>query len=143
MGACTPRLGARYPVHVEVFAANRVVIVAAGIGARAPLRFSSGRLVGAHCYGALVTLDPTGVVQVRSGARLSIRDLFLAWRQPLSSSRLGPFRARPGTSVDAFVDGRQWRGPPGTVPLTSHAEIVLEVGPHVPPHTSYTFAPGS
>jgi hypothetical protein len=29
------------------------------------------------------------------------------------------------------------------VPLTPHAEIVLEVGPHVPPHASYTFPPGT
>jgi hypothetical protein len=35
-------------------------------------------------------------------------------------------------------DGRQDR-----VPLTPHAEIVLEVGPQVPPHTTYTFPPGS
>jgi len=29
------------------------------------------------------------------------------------------------------------------VPLTRHAEIVLEVGPHVPPHSSYMFPPGT
>jgi hypothetical protein len=29
------------------------------------------------------------------------------------------------------------------VPLTRHAEIVLEVGPHVPSHSSYAFPPGS
>ena len=42
-----------------------------------------------------------------------------------------------------FVDGRPWRGAPGAVPLTRHAEIVLEVGPHVPPHSSYAFPPGT
>ena len=56
-------------------------------------------------------------------------------------SRLGRFRTRGGASVAAFVDGRPWRGAPGSIPLTSHAEIVLEVGPHVPPHASYKFAP--
>jgi len=143
VGACARHLGARLPAHVEVFAANRVVIVAAGIGAQPPLRFSAGHLIGARCYGALVTLDPTGVVLVRRGARLSVADLFRAWGQPLSRSRLGPFNARGGSSVVAYVDGRPWPGAPGAVPLTSHAEIVLEVGPHVPPHSSYTFAPGS
>ena len=45
VGACTRHLGARYPAaHVEVFAADRVVIVAAGIGARGPLTFSEGRV---------------------------------------------------------------------------------------------------
>jgi hypothetical protein len=142
VGTCTPQLEARYPAHVEVFAANRVVIVAAGIGARAPLGFSGARLISARCYGALVTLDPTGVVLVRRGARPSVADLFRAWGQPLSSSRLGAFRARGAMSVVAFVDGRRWRGAPNAVPLTSHAEIVLEIGPHVPPHASYTFPPG-
>ena len=141
VGACTRHLGARYPAHVEVFAADRVVIVAAGIGARGPLTFSEGRVTAARCYGALVTLEPTGVVLVRPHARLSIADLFRAWAQPLSMSRLGRFRTRGGASVAAFVDGRPWRGAPGSIPLTSHAEIVLEVGPHVPPHASYEFAP--
>jgi hypothetical protein len=39
------------------------------------------------------------------------------------------------------VAGRLWRGAPGAVQLLQHAEIVLEVGPYVPPHYSYTFAP--
>ena len=129
-------------MHVEVFAANRVVIVAAGIGAEAPLKFSAGRLIGARCYGALVTLEATGVVLVRQNAELSVADLFRAWGQPLSRSRLGPFHARAGSPVLAFVDGHPWPGAPGAIPLTSRAEIVLEVGPRVPPHSSYTFAPG-
>jgi len=29
------------------------------------------------------------------------------------------------------------------VPLARHSEIVLEVGPYVPPHRSYTFPPGT
>jgi hypothetical protein len=48
--------------------------------------------------------------------------LFRSRGQPLSATRLASFRA---------------------VPLTRHAEIVLEVGPHVPPHSSYAFPPGS
>jgi hypothetical protein len=41
-----------------------------------------------------------------------------------------------------FVDGRRCPGAPQAVPLTRHAEIVLEVGPHVPPHPAYHFPPG-
>src|SRR6202035_2720209 len=66
-GGCRRRLGRRSGVHVEVFAANRVVIVAAGIGTRAPRVFAAGRISRAACYGDLVTLEPTGVVLVRSG----------------------------------------------------------------------------
>jgi hypothetical protein len=143
VGRCADRLGPRFGVHVEVFAANRVVLIPAGIGTRPPRTVSAGRISRAGCYGALVTLEPTGVVLVRPGARLSVADLFRAWGQPLSTRRLASFRAPPGTTVAAFSDGRPWLGPPGSVPLTRHREIVLEVGPRVSPHPSYTFPPGS
>ena len=136
---CTPRLGPRSEVHVELFAANRVVLVPAGIGTRPPLRHLSGRIAGAGCYGALVTLDPTGLVLVSSGRRLTLSDLFGSWGQPLSSRRLAGFTAPHGNRVAVFVDGRRWQGSPGSVALTGRAEIVLEVGPYVVPHAAYTF----
>ncbi len=143
MGRCRRALGSRFGVHVEVFAANRVVLVAAGIGTRPPRGFSAGRISSARCYGDLATLEPTGVVLVHPRARLVLYDLFRAWGQPLSRSRLASFKATAGTRVAVFVDGRPWLGSPGGVPLRRHAEIVLEVGPHVPPHASYTFPPGA
>jgi hypothetical protein len=142
-GRCRRRRGLRRGVHIEVFAADRVVIVAEGIGVRRPWRFSAGRISSAGCYGDLVTLEPTGLVLVRPGVRLSLSDLFRAWGQPLSRRRLAAFRAPAGTRVAVFVDGRRWRGTPASVPLAVHSEIVLEVGPYVPPHPSYAFPPGT
>jgi hypothetical protein len=141
-GACERTLGPRDGVHVEVFAANRVVIVPAGIGARPPRSVSAGRITNARCYGDLVTLDPTGLVLVRPGSRHTIRDLFRSWGEPLSTRHLASFSASTGAQVTVFVDGRRWQGPPASVPLRRHAEIVLEIGPHVPPHRVYTFPPG-
>jgi hypothetical protein len=143
VGRCKPTLGARMGAHVELFAANRVVLIAAGIGIRPPVSYSAGRIAKARCYGDLVTLEPTGVVLVRRGARLTLEDLFRSWGQPLSTHRLASFSAGQGQSVRVFVDGRPRSGRPGAVPLSAHSEIVLEVGPHVPPHSSYTFPPGS
>jgi hypothetical protein len=143
LGRCRTGLGRHYGVHVEVFAANRVVLVAAGIGTRSPLRYSGGRISGAACFGDLVTLEPTGVVLVRAGGRRRLADLFRSWGQPLSSRRVAGFRVPAGGSVRVFVDGRRRRGSPGSVPLARHSEIVLEVGPFVPPHASYTFPPGT
>jgi hypothetical protein len=142
-GACRGRLGARDGVHVEVFAQNKVVLVPAGIGTRPPRRYSGGRISAARCYGDLVTLEPTGVVLVRRGTPLSLAALFGSWGQPLSARRVAAFRAPVGAHVSVYVDGRRWGGPPASVPLRRHAEIVIEVGPHVPPHTSYTFPPGT
>ncbi len=143
LGPCTGSLGPREGVHIELFAANRVVIVAEGIGTRPPWTFSDGRIAGARCYGALVTLEPTGVVLVRPGAKLTLADLFREWGEPLSEHRLTSFTAVPGATVATFIDGHRWNGPAASVPLTRHAEIVLEVGPYVPPHHSYTFPPGT
>jgi hypothetical protein len=141
LGPCKARLGRREGVHIELFAANRVVIVPAGIGVYEPLTFSSGRITRARCYGDPTTREPTGLVLVRPGSRLSVSDLFRSWGQPLSSVQLASFRAPRGQRVAVFVNGRPWRGAPGGVPLSRHAVIVVEVGPHVPPHTSYAFPP--
>ena len=159
LGRCERRLGPRDGVHVEVFAANRVVLVPAGIGTRPPRAVSAGRISTAGCYGELVTLDPTGLVLVRPGSRPGshrgsrrgshpgsppvLANLFRAWGQPLSTQRVASFSAAGGARVAVFVDGVRWRGSPGRVPLTRHAEIVLEIGPHVPPHRSYAFPPGT
>jgi hypothetical protein len=143
IGRCTPALGARDGVHVEVFAANRVLLLPAGIGVKPPLTSLDGRITAAACYGTLVTIDPTGVILVRPGVSLTLGTLFRSWGQPLSPTRLASFSAPAGTRVTVFVNGRAWPGPPAAVPLTRHAEIVLEVGPHVPPHQSYTFPPGT
>jgi hypothetical protein len=133
-------LGRRIAVHVELFAANRVVLIAAGIGARPPLRSVGGRIVSARCFGALVTRDPTGIVLVRDGSRLTIGDLMRAWGQPLAAHRLLSFHGR----VTAYVNGRRWTATsPSLIPLTRHAEIVLEIGPDVPPHRSFTFPAGT
>jgi hypothetical protein len=138
---CRSGLARRYGVHLEVFAVNRVVLVPAGIGVRGPVHRSAARISAARCYGPLVTLEPTGVILVSPGRDHLVRDLFRAWGQPLSRARIASFRAAPGTRVRAFVDGRSWPGSPGSIPLRRHAEIVLEVGPSVPPHHAYTFPP--
>ncbi len=139
LGACRRGLGPRYAAHVELFAANRVLLVAGGIGTRPPRRSQEGRIAAAGCYGALVTLEPTGVVLIRRGSRVTVADLFRSWGQPLGERRMASFSAR---EVTAFVDGRRRNGPVGRIALRRHAEVVLEVGPHVPPHTRYLFPPG-
>ena len=113
-------------MHVEVFGADRVVLVPAGMGVMPPVRRSPGRVSSAGCYGGLVTLEPTGVVLVRPGSRLTLSDLFRAWGVPLAMRQLASFRAPTDGDVAVFVDGHRWRGEPGRVRLSRHAEIVLE-----------------
>jgi hypothetical protein len=137
---CTRTLGARTAAHVELFAADRVVVMPAGIGTEGPRRLFAGRVTGARCYGDVVTLEPTGIVLVRSGATARLADLFRLWGSPLTRTRLGSFAAPDGVRV--YVNGRRVRTDPRDVTLSRHAEIVLEVGPPVPPHRSFTFPRG-
>jgi hypothetical protein len=100
-------------MHLELFANNRVVLVPAGIG----------------CW----TRDPTGVVHFRE--RSTLGTFFRAWRQRLSPTRLLSF-AGP---VRVYRNGRRVPGDPRAVLLRDADEVVIEVGPYVPPHRSYLF----
>ena len=138
---CAPARAARYGVHVELFAAGRVVVVPAGIGVAPPRRVDGAYVepaTGSCSYG-LRTREPTGVVEVASARTPTLRDLFALWGQPLRADRLAGFRGR----VRVAVGGRAVAtNDPGSVALTPHAEIVVQVGPRVVPHPSYRFAPG-
>jgi hypothetical protein len=142
-GVCTAKLGRRLQAHIELFGANRVVLLATGIGTRAPRRVRDGRLTSARCFGSLVTVDPTGTVYFRPGMALTVGDLFRAWGQPLTATRLASFT---GGRVRVYVDGRRSSTSAAAVPLRQDDEIVLEIGPLVPPHRHFSFpsppAPG-
>lgn len=130
----------RFGVHLEVFARRQVVIVPAGIGVARPWRRNFARLTPGGCTYAVRTLDPTGVFEVRASERPTLGDLFRLWNQPLGLHRLAGFRTRG--SVLAFVGGKRRYGDPRSIPLTRHAQIVLEIGGYVAPHPRYLFSGG-
>jgi hypothetical protein len=114
--------------HVEIFARGRVVIVPSGIGvARARA-----------CTYAVRTNAPTGVVEFDASRRVTLGDLFAVWGRRLARDRLLTFSGR----VRAYVAAKRWRGPVQAIPLERHAEIVLEIGPYIPPHARFLFGPG-
>jgi hypothetical protein len=129
--------GARFGVHVELFAYGRVVIVPAGIGVADPAERRLGIVVPQGCTYPARTLAPTGVVEVARGWRLTLHDLFRLWGQRLGPSQLAGFRST--SPLLAFVNGRRWPGDPRAIPLTRHAQIVLELGGYIPPHPSFLF----
>jgi hypothetical protein len=131
--------GPRFGVHVELFAHGRVVIVPAGIGVAAPRRRDGAFVRPRGCSYAVRTTGPTGVLEVRRGAALTLGRLFAVWGEPLSPTRLAGFSTRRSAPVHAYVAGRRWRGRLGAIPLTRHAQIVLELGRFVSPHRSFRF----
>ncbi len=126
-GLTCSRSGRRFAVHVELFARRRVVVVPPGIG-RGPR----------GCSYPLRTDAPTGVVTVSRGGRYTLGDLFRVWGRRLGPGALLSFPGR----VSVFVGGRRFAGDPRRVPLTRHAQIVVEVDGYVAPHVSYLFPRG-
>lgn len=134
---CTRAAGRPFGVHLELFAARRVVLIPPGIGI-APPRVRRGAYVPrGRCSYPLRTHEPTGVVEV-AVPRLTLGQLFAVWGQPLRPTGMTGFSGR----VRAYVNGRAWHDAPGRIPLQRHAQIVLEVGGQVPPHRTYRFPPG-
>jgi hypothetical protein len=136
---CTRHTVARFGVHLELFAARRVVLVPPGIGIAPPRKSRGAYVTAGRCSYPVRTREPTGVVEVAPAGRVkTLGDLFDVWGQPLSRTRMGGFSG----TVSAYVGGRPWRPGPRAIPLHRHAQIVLEVGGRVPPHASYQFPPG-
>ena len=71
--------------------------------------------------------------------RWTLGDLFRVWGQRLGKTRLLSFDG----PVSVFVDGRRRLGDPRSIVLTRHAEVVLEVGGYLTPHSSYLFPKGA
>lgn len=122
---CGPA-GKTFRVHVELFAGRRVIVVPSGIG-----------VARGGCVYPVRTLAPTGVVEVASGTKVSLGDLFRVWGRRLGVRGLLSFRS--ASPVRAYVGGKRVDGPPASVPLTPGAQIVLELGAYVPPHPSFLF----
>jgi hypothetical protein len=127
---CARSHAPRYGVHLELFTAGRVVIVPAGIGIAPPRRRDGAYVRGGRCSYPVRTREPTGVLEVTRGSGLTLGQLFAVWGRPL------PGRGR------LYVDGTRRRGDPATMRLRRHAEIVIEVGRHVRPHSFYRFPKG-
>jgi len=111
--------------HVELFANNRVLLLPKGIG------------IARGCTYPVRTTSPTGVVEYAPAVRPTLGDLFDVWGQPLSARGLAGFHG----ALSAWVGGRRWRGEVRSIPLRRHAEIVVEVGGYIPPHTFFLFPP--
>ena len=135
--SCRP---ARHPLraaHVELFVRGRAVLLPAGIGIAPPAAISGGRVLGGRCRYPLSTADPTGVISVNQPGGRTLAQLFRIWGQPLGRHRLLGFRSH--APLRAFVDGRTWHHGVRRMPLRDHAEIVIELGRLIAPHSFYLF----
>jgi hypothetical protein len=123
--ACSQVDAHRELAHVELFANKLVLLLPKGIG------------TGHGCSYAARTTQPTGVIEFDPAARPTLGDLFDVWGQPLSARGFAGFHG----TVSAWVGGKRWHGDVRSIPLRRHAEIVVEVGGYIPPHTFFLFPP--
>jgi hypothetical protein len=132
---------ARRPVaaaHVELFARGHVVLVSAGLGVAPPHRRQGAYVTGGRCRYPIWTSEPTGLVRL-ARRDLTLGELFAIWGQPLSRVRMARWRA----PVRAHVNGARWRGDPREIPLTHHAQVVVQAGPPaLVPNARYRFPTG-
>lgn len=125
--------------HVEVFASGHVVVVPAGIGVAPPLRRRGAYVDAGRCTYPLWTVEPTGVVLMRTHRVLTLGQLFELWGQALTRRMVASFVAPASTGVSVFIDGAPWRASPSSAPISAFSQFTIEVGSYVPPHGHYTF----
>lgn len=126
--------------HVSLLVSGRRLAVPDAIGLHNPTAESNGMTFATICYYHLHTHDATGLIHMEAAAPaiFILGQLFAVWGQPLSSTNV----AGHGGTVKVFLatakspGWAQQTGPytPYTgnlqqLRLTSHEEVVLEVGP--------------
>ncbi|MCW6007185.1 hypothetical protein K1W54_21780 [Micromonospora sp. CPCC 205371] len=115
--------------HLAVFVNGASRQVPSGIGVVTPAVSTTDRgpfVQATRCYYWLHTHAADGIVHAESPTQrqYTLGDFFDIWRQPLSSTRVGP---AVGT-VSAYVNGAPYAGDPRGIVLDEHEDIQLDVG---------------
>ncbi len=95
------------------------------------------------CLYWIHTHDASGIIHLEApditppqGGRYTLGMLFDIWGQPLQRDDVAGITG----DVTAYVNGAKYDGDLSAIPLGAHQQIVLEVGPPVPP-PNYAFPP--
>jgi hypothetical protein len=120
--------------HLTVFVNGALRPIPAGIGIVRPVaqQTPSGAFDEAsQCYYWLHVHAQDGVVHIEAPdqATYTLGQFFAMWRQPLTTTQVGPAHG----AITAYVDGVRYSGDLAAIPLRSHADIQLDVGTVVAP----------
>lgn len=91
-----------------------------------------------HDASGIIHVEAPQVVSPEGSGFYTLGNLFDIWGQPLGPNGVAGFSG----PVTAYVNGQPYTGDLHDVPLTSHEQIVLEVGKPVVPPPNYAFPPG-
>ncbi|MFL5614044.1 MAG: hypothetical protein ACJ796_10325 [Gemmatimonadaceae bacterium] len=121
--SCDAQEGQRIHIH------QRLLIVIRGKEMTIPQYI--GIPQGARCIYWLHTHTPDGIIHVEapSDRSFTLGDFFAVWGQPLDRTHVAGAQVKKGESLRAWVNGALYKGDPATIPLTAHADIVIQIGP--------------
>ena len=116
-------------VHLTVFVNGTQRQVPFGIGIPDPQVQSSPQgafVVSGSCFYWLHTHSADGIIHIESPTQrtYTLGQFFDIWGQTLSATQVGPATG----NVIAFYNGKQYRADPRNIPLTTHANVQLDVG---------------
>ncbi|HWA58630.1 MAG TPA: hypothetical protein VG692_15325 [Gemmatimonadales bacterium] len=95
-----------------------------------------GQPAGKRCIYWLHTHTPDGFIHVEAplDRTFTLGDFFTVWGQPLSRSGAATAQLAKGETMKVWLNGAPFTGDPRSIPLTAHADIVIQVGgPHGKP----------
>jgi hypothetical protein len=116
--------------HLAIFVngAQRQIPAGVGIEGAKETKNAQGQpyVNDGTCFYWLHTHAPDGVIHIETPVDRSftLGDFFDEWGLPLSDDQVGPDKGR----VTAFYGGKVYEGNPRDIPLTSEAQIQLDVG---------------
>jgi hypothetical protein len=115
--------------HLAVFVngTQRRIPAAIGIpGAQAQNTAQGPFIAAGTCFYWLHTHAADGIIHIESPVQrtYTLGNFFDEWGQPLGPDQVGPATGH----VTAIYNGKAYRGNPRGIPLTAHAQILLEVG---------------
>jgi hypothetical protein len=84
-----------------------------------------------RCIYWLHTHTPDGIIHVEAPKDRSFElgDFFAVWGEPLDRTHAAAAKTKKRESMRVFLNGVRYTGNPAKIPLTAHADIVIEVGP--------------
>src|SRR5947209_17112701 len=130
--SCDAQEGQRIHIHqhLAIFDHGKPVAIPQYIGIPSVSR----------CIYWLHTHTPDGIIHVEapSDRSFTLGDFFAVWQQPLDKRRAASARVEKNQAMRVWLNGQPYAGDPAKIPLTAHADIVIQVGPPFTTPTPYT-----
>jgi len=116
------QLSVHYHAHVSIIYKGQPAMIPGQVG------ITSG------CFYWMHTHATTGIVHIEapkdSASRtFTLSDFFAVWNQPLSDKQVATFKVGSGDQLKMWVDGKPYTGDIRKIPLKTHTDVVVEIGP--------------